>query len=205
MCFNFKLKTVAALGNFVFSNYLSFSFLDGLVAYVHRVSPVKRARMHPDCQYYDMVLQTKDKNVRGISYRCDLHKKFEQKMDNREPIKLQNFRQIPDRYNPNDVNIKVSSKTIVKDPEKAPFVYAENPNLTKEIAPYSTLGEILAAAENQKMVSVKVYASVKDRPCVDIPSRFESGFTTKRDIQVNDVTGKTLFHVLLDMTKLFIC
>lgn len=64
-----------------------------LVAYVHNVSPMKKANSNSNLIYYNMMLQTQNETHRSVSYREDLREQMVDIAKQKSPIKIKTLKE----------------------------------------------------------------------------------------------------------------
>lgn len=167
-----------------------FNSLGDFEVYVKNLSPVKVAKSGK-CKYYNMQLQTKEKEYRGISYKLECHRQFMDAELQRSPLKLRKVALKKSKYHEESEEIEIGSGSKVGSTD---VTFPYNPRMTAEgndekIEPVTNISDILTTKKDSEIVSVLVHLALKDMPKVSVTSKFHANPVHKKDIQANDATG----------------
>ena len=158
-----------------------------MLAYVHGVSPVKRAKQDSCMQYYDMKIQTENKVYHSVSYRLDLKDKLVDAAESKSPVKIRKFKLKTNLFDSGKQDVEINRVTEVT-PYDAELSYIYKELDQDEKAPTVEVQQILRGID-KKLVSVQVFVNMEGLTEQSIFIKSRNEMVSKKDVSANDETG----------------
>ena len=137
---------------------------DELVCYVHCVSPVKQSGK---TQYFDCVLQTQEKSVRGVCFSREKKSNFENVHKSKSPVKIRNFKLEEKRDGEINVLMDKKTKIDVQFPSDVKFERVDMPDPNEQIV----ISDIRSIMINQLVTGKGKLTSLSGKKKVNIGSQ----------------------------------
>lgn len=129
-----------------------------------------------------MILQSKEAPFRGVSFSPKLHEQFDSACSSKSSVKLQKYRLVPNRFNPNVQDVQINQLFTIQATE----VSFPHSLLRRSVANKKSVKKMQMIAKDKDVVSCTLFLSVRHRSVVTTSSPYHNNPVLKKEIYGND-------------------